>query len=114
MKLPRDLSGAELIKVLCRDFGYRKVNQEGSHIILQTDAPRPHRLARPPSAPAGDAQRDSKRRRPRPGRGQARCPRQIVKTKTGRLATRIINEVKGVNRCVFDITSKPLGTIEWE
>ncbi len=31
-----------------------------------------------------------------------------------RLATRIINEVKGVNRCVFDITSKPPGTIEWE
>jgi GMP synthase (glutamine-hydrolysing) len=31
-----------------------------------------------------------------------------------RLANRIINEVRGVNRCVFDITSKPPGTIEWE
>ncbi len=31
-----------------------------------------------------------------------------------KLATRIINEVKGVNRCVLDITSKPPGTIEWE
>jgi GMP synthase (glutamine-hydrolysing) len=31
-----------------------------------------------------------------------------------KLAGRIINEVKGVNRCVFDITSKPPGTIEWE
>jgi GMP synthase (glutamine-hydrolysing) len=31
-----------------------------------------------------------------------------------KLSTRIINEVKGVNRCVFDITSKPPGTIEWE
>jgi GMP synthase (glutamine-hydrolysing) len=31
-----------------------------------------------------------------------------------KLANRIINEVKGVNRCVFDITSKPPGTIEWE
>jgi GMP synthase (glutamine-hydrolysing) len=31
-----------------------------------------------------------------------------------KIANRIINEVKGLNRCVFDITSKPPGTIEWE
>jgi predicted RNA binding protein YcfA (HicA-like mRNA interferase family) len=51
MKLPRDLSGAELIKLLCKHHSYQRVNQEGSHVILQTDSPRRHRLAVPDHNP---------------------------------------------------------------
>jgi predicted RNA binding protein YcfA (HicA-like mRNA interferase family) len=47
MKVPRDLSGEQLIKVLCRDWGYRQTHQEGSHVILQTDIPGHQRLSVP-------------------------------------------------------------------
>ena len=47
MKLPRDLSGADLIKLLCKHHGYSRVNQEGSHVVLQTEIPQHHRIAVP-------------------------------------------------------------------
>ena len=47
MKLPRDLSGTELIKLLGKHYGYGRVNQEGSHVILETNTPRKHRISIP-------------------------------------------------------------------
>jgi len=47
MRLPRDVSGARLIDALCRNYGYRRVHQVGSHVILETDIPAHHRIAIP-------------------------------------------------------------------
>ena len=47
MKLPRDISGTDLIKVLCKHYGYQRINQEGSHVLLQTESPVHHRVAVP-------------------------------------------------------------------
>jgi len=47
VKLPRDASGREVIAALERCFGYRVVSREGSHVVLQSDSPRRHRLTVP-------------------------------------------------------------------
>jgi GMP synthase (glutamine-hydrolysing) len=39
-----------------------------------------------------------------------RIPYEIL----ARISTRIINEVKGINRVCYDVSSKPPSTIEWE
>ena len=47
-----------------------------------------------------------------PGEGQQRTELPFADLKA--IAARLISEVPGINRVVFDLTSKPPGTIEWE
>lgn len=47
MKVPRDLSGRDLIKVLCRHWGYTVGHQKGSHVILETTEPQPGHVTVP-------------------------------------------------------------------
>jgi len=51
MKLPRDLDGEDLAKLLCKKWGYRRVHQVGSHIVLDTDEPDHQRIAIPAHRP---------------------------------------------------------------
>lgn len=51
MKLPRDLFGRDLARMLCAKWDYKNVHQVGSHIILQTETPKHHRLAIPDHKP---------------------------------------------------------------
>jgi predicted RNA binding protein YcfA (HicA-like mRNA interferase family) len=47
MRLPRDLSGRDLAKGLCRHWDYREIHQTGSHILLQTETPGHQRIPIP-------------------------------------------------------------------
>ena len=47
MRLPRDLSGRDLVAALGKSFGYQLVHQQGSHMVVQTETPRHHRIAIP-------------------------------------------------------------------
>ena len=51
MKIPRDLSGRELVRALCKHWDYRVVNQVGSHVILQTETPGHQRISVPDHSP---------------------------------------------------------------
>ena len=47
MKLPRDLSGRDLVSVLCQRWAYRVIHQKGSHVVLETEEPSHQRIAVP-------------------------------------------------------------------
>lgn len=47
MKIPRDLKGSDLARVLCRQWDYKVVHQQGSHIILDTEIPSYQRISIP-------------------------------------------------------------------
>ncbi|PNW49992.1 UNVERIFIED_CONTAM: hypothetical protein BEN50_11105 [Euhalothece sp. KZN 001] len=47
MKIPRDLKGSDLARVLCRQWDYKVVHQQGSHIILDTEIPSHQRISLP-------------------------------------------------------------------
>jgi predicted RNA binding protein YcfA (HicA-like mRNA interferase family) len=51
MKIPRDVSGAHLANILCRQWHYMRVHQVGSHIILETSEPTHQRIAIPDHHP---------------------------------------------------------------
>ena len=50
MKLPRDLAGAKLVRHLTGKWGYRRIQQVGSHVTLETDEPSRHRIVVPDHA----------------------------------------------------------------
>jgi predicted RNA binding protein YcfA (HicA-like mRNA interferase family) len=51
MKIPRNLNGAELVKLLSRHFGYEITRQKGSHIRMTTQEPSEHHITIPNHIP---------------------------------------------------------------
>ena len=47
MTLPRNLRGEQLIRSLCRNWGYERAGQVGSHVVLKTDTPTHQRIVVP-------------------------------------------------------------------
>ncbi len=47
MKIPRDLSGADLVTLLPKNWDYQVVHQEGGHVVLETETPSHPRIAVP-------------------------------------------------------------------
>ncbi len=47
MKIPRDIQGEKLVKVLVKFWDYQVIHQRGSHIILETNQPSHHRICVP-------------------------------------------------------------------
>lgn len=47
MKIPRDIQGEKLVKVLTKFWNYEVIYQRGSHIILETNQPSHHRICFP-------------------------------------------------------------------
>jgi len=51
MKMPRNLSGAELVKLLSKNFNYEITRQKGSHIRMTTQEPSEHHITIPHHTP---------------------------------------------------------------
>ena len=50
-KIPRDMSGNELVQLLCKEWDYAVVHQKGSHVRLATNTPSRHCITVPSHAP---------------------------------------------------------------
>lgn len=47
MKIPRDLSGRELVQILTKNLDYKIIHRRGSHMVLETSGPSQHRITIP-------------------------------------------------------------------